>query len=182
MKYLSLFILSLALFGCQFSALETGANRWQKFVDLEPEEPSSETPTVETDKGVYKVQDPLIITVTAAESTYFYVFLMLPNNDVYLLTPGSTFKNHKGPQISLAPDKLDIELYAPNLVGTTYVGVIASPQNLSVISDGWLSAEDLREFDTWPADLPFDTALDFMTEALDEKPWSLVSTRFVISP
>ena len=180
MKLSLILLLICGLLGCQ-SNLKTGAERWQKFIDMEPEEAAPFSPTLTSDKGVYKPQEPIVINVSAGTLVYFYVFLMLPNQDIYLLTPGDLFKDHRGLTLTLPSAKDPIELYAPKLVGTVYIGVIASPQNLNVISEGWLPARDLRKFDTWPADLAFDDALDFMVEAFDEKPWALMTSRFVIS-
>jgi hypothetical protein len=181
MKWPLLMLALLLLPACSFNQLQNGEERWNKFIDLEPEALSEDTPTISTQRGTYKSGERLVIEVTAGDSTHFYVFLMLPNNDIYLLTPSSIFKDHRGKTVALAPGKHSMELFVPDLVGTVHLGVIVSPQNLNILSEGWLPVQNGREFDTWPADLAFDRALDFMEEAFDEKPWALANSSFVIS-
>lgn len=180
-QLLSIVLLATLLSGCQLGQALSGAKRWQKFAELDPEKSAPE-PTITTDKKSYRVKETFTVTVSAKQASYFYILLMLPNNDVYLLTPSNKFKNHQGRELSYSPKKSEIELYVPDLKGKVYLGVIASPLNLSLLSEGWLPAEDIREFDTWPADTKFNGALDYMVEAFDEKPWALATTSFEIKP
>ena len=85
-----------------------------------------------------------------------------------------------GPRLELFPREGEREFFAPALAGEYFLGVIASEQNVSLLSEGWLRAEGAREFDTWPAERPFDDALEFLTQALDDKPWSFASSSFTV--
>ncbi|MDF1666090.1 MAG: hypothetical protein P1V97_30310 [Planctomycetota bacterium] len=180
-QILTLILLATLLSGCHLGQAQSGARRWQKFSELDPSKSAPE-PTISTDKDSYRVKETFTVSVSAEVACYFYILMMLPNNDVYLLTPSNTFKNHQGKELSYSPKKSEIELFVPDLKGTVYLGVIASPLNLSLLSEGWLPAEEIREFDTWPADVKFNSALDYMAEAFDEKPWALATTSFKIKP
>lgn len=178
--HLLLLALALMTLGCQVGQTQTGAKRWQKFSTLDPAK-SAPDPSISTDKSSYKPKETFTVQVSATKESYFYILIMLPNNDVYLLTPSNKFKNHQGKELSYAPKDSEIELYVPDLKGTVYLGVIASPLNISLLSEGWLPSEEIREFDTWPADLNFSSAIDYLVEALDEKPWALATTSFEIT-
>lgn len=174
----AVFVLLLSV-GCGAS-LKKGNERWQKFRDIEPEQRLAADLAISTDRGEYEPEASFRITIDGPNQHFLYVLLMLPNNDVYLIAPSARLPRHLGPRLELFPREGEREFFAPALAGEYFLGVIASEQNVSLLSEGWLRAEGAREFDTWPAERPFDDALEFLTQALDDKPWSFASSSFTV--
>lgn len=174
--FLALPLLCLA---CSSAPL-SGAERWEKVEDLDPDDPYEWAPTIESNKGVYNPGQRVELTITAPSPHFLYVLLMLPNNDVYLLAPSPRIPDHRAARLEISPSASDFEIFAPRLEGEARILAIASEQELSLLSEGWIRAGGSFEFDTWPRTLPLDEALTFIAESLDEKPWSFATSSFTI--
>lgn len=171
---LTLALALLGAVGCGRPAPDIGEKRWAKFRALRPEVERPDKPRIRMLEKTLKPDGRFALEVLTIDRSYLYVLLMLPNNDIYLLAPSAKVQDHRGPRILLPPEGATWEFFIPKgLTGPVSIGAIASEQNLSLLSEGWQPPDRRRDFATWPAELPFDPACEFIEEVLSDRPWSL---------
>lgn len=171
---------ALALGGCFAPQPLSGSERWRKFQELRSANAPSWKPDFTISRRRVRSGEPVELKMAAPRVSYFYVFLLLPNDDLYLLVPSPKIKDHRGRSLAVPPEDGDFEFVAPPLAGTFYVGVIAADQSINLLREGWIPTIGAREFTTWPRSLALDDALDFMVTALEDRPWATAEQSFEV--
>lgn len=181
-NFLVLVLLSaLSLTACNTGLPKEGEERWRVFEELRPDERSGWTPEIDLVKDVFTPGESISIRINARQEVAFYVFLMLPNDDIYLLSPSSVINDNRARTLTLCPTDSPLEFFAPEYTGNYYLGVICSSQSINVKGTGWLFANENHRFDIWPSERRFEDCLDYVEEALGDRPWTLAWKRFAVA-
>jgi len=171
---------SLLMSGCISGTTQTGRARWLKFEDIEASDMALERPAVRVSLSPPRprIGESFRVEVEGQQEQSYFVFLMLPNDDLYLLAPSGLVADNSGRRLQIPDPQTTQLLVAPDSPGLAYIGVIAADHNTNLLRAGWLTPSGGRGLAVWPADRPLDLALDFIVEALEDQPWTRTTVAF----